>query len=427
MSEKLLRTLISQVLVEGRVEDMQAKFPDIDVQALAAGQPAGTNNKYLEWCVKQAAAGEQPALILALVNEFHSVRQKMDKKDLNAYKSLPELRDAIPKKEMSKSQKAAEIKKTADRVYEDDHFLVVRPNTKAASCMYGAGTRWCTAAEKGNQFKNYSSRNARFYYVIDKTKPDDPAWSKVAFVKVDNKSGVADGRTVDIYNAQDVNVGLEEFRRQMGPKWPPVEAKIEAFDKENKETWHTKLLMDLPIEQVQQMWKTFDEEEKLELLTQSPSLRPEDLMRFAKSPNNHYRKAIAERPKVPVEALQLLAKDPEASIRKAVLDRNDLDSSLLPLFANDENPNIRLALAKHKHAGPLLQSLIKDPVQAIKVAAYLNSSLDPRLFGELPSEPDDYVRRSALRQYKKFPPGVLDQLKADPNATIAQRAQELSK
>jgi hypothetical protein len=424
MKKSLLQQFVRGVIVEGRIEDVQKKFPDINVSDLVAGQPAGTNNKYLEWCAKQVAAGEAPALVLAIVSEFHSVRDKMPQKDLNFYKTLPQLRDAIPKKEQSKAQKTAQVKSSADRIYEDDRFLVVRPNTRQASCLYGAGTRWCTAATQGNQFKNYSARNARFYYVIDKKNADDKEWSKVAYVKVDTGGrGTVD---VDIYNAQDRNVPVDELRKQLGPEFAAVEKKINEFDEQNKQTWHTKLIMDLPIEQVQAMWKTFDEEEKLELLAKSPSLRPQDLARFAKSPNAMYRKTVAERKVLPPEVVSVLANDPEVAIRLAVVERQDLPEDMLALFVKDESANVRLAVAKNKRSGPLLGTLIKDKVQPVRLAAYNNKSLDPALFSNVPDDPDPYIRLGALRHAKSFPAGVLDMLKRDTDPIISDRARKVA-
>ncbi|WP_158648463.1 hypothetical protein [Candidatus Symbiothrix dinenymphae] len=44
-------------------------------------------------------------------------------------------------------------------MYEDDTFVVVHPLTEAASCLYGRGTRWCTAAtESCNLFNHYNSQ-----------------------------------------------------------------------------------------------------------------------------------------------------------------------------------------------------------------------------------------------------------------------------
>ena len=47
----------------------------------------------------------------------------------------------------SNSQKRKRIKKEgAEKVYEDDTWLIVRPFTIEASNVYGTNTRWCTVS-----------------------------------------------------------------------------------------------------------------------------------------------------------------------------------------------------------------------------------------------------------------------------------------
>jgi hypothetical protein len=55
----------------------------------------------------------------------------------------------------------------AERLYEDERFIVVHPKTEAASCLYGKGTQWCTSARHNNKFNHYHSRG-KLYVIVDK-------------------------------------------------------------------------------------------------------------------------------------------------------------------------------------------------------------------------------------------------------------------
>ena len=56
----------------------------------------------------------------------------------------------------------------AEVVYEDGDVRVIVPKNQDAACYYGQGTRWCTAATKGeNYFDNYN-RNGPLYIIIPK-------------------------------------------------------------------------------------------------------------------------------------------------------------------------------------------------------------------------------------------------------------------
>lgn len=95
-------------------------------------------------------------------------------KDINKCKSLSDLYNIVAYYmrndyvATSKSDEVRKIKEGAEKVYEDERWLVIIPHTKEASCYYGKGTQWCTAADKGNNmFDNYNDQG--FLYInIDK-------------------------------------------------------------------------------------------------------------------------------------------------------------------------------------------------------------------------------------------------------------------
>ena len=87
--------------------------------------------------------------------------------DLNRYKSLPAMyREIKPyMKAKSTTEKLRKIKANeAEKLYEDEAFVVIYPKTKAASRLYGKGTQWCTT---GSQFQYYNKKG-KLYIIIDK-------------------------------------------------------------------------------------------------------------------------------------------------------------------------------------------------------------------------------------------------------------------
>ena len=79
-------------------------------------------------------------------------------------------------------QRSEVPKEDAERVYESDRYVVMVPETKEASCYYGAGTKWCTAQTDRDYFTNYK-KSGELYYIIDKTKPTSDPFYKVALNK----------------------------------------------------------------------------------------------------------------------------------------------------------------------------------------------------------------------------------------------------
>lgn len=164
-----LRSLVLGILVEGKVEDLQAKHPDVDVAAAAAADPSPTK-KYLAWMVKQLAAGAAKEDLFPSVKFFDQHLQKFEKKDVNAYRTAKELEDAVKAAEpkVSASAEKKKAKTDAKKIYEDERYLVVRPDSHGACVAYGKGTQWCITMETDSYYRDYVEEGYSFYFLIDK-------------------------------------------------------------------------------------------------------------------------------------------------------------------------------------------------------------------------------------------------------------------
>jgi hypothetical protein len=96
---------------------------------------------------------------------FVKYNNRIEVKDINKYRSLPELYNIVkvymdnPEIATSNSDEVRRAKEGAEKVYEDSEWLIVVPHTKEASCYYGKGTQWCTAAENShNMFDDYNKK-----------------------------------------------------------------------------------------------------------------------------------------------------------------------------------------------------------------------------------------------------------------------------
>ena len=70
----------------------------------------------------------------------------------------------------TKKEKEKQAKEGVDKLYEDDRWLLVRPNTYEGSCYYGSSTKWCTASKDAPQHFASYSKTGNLFYIIDKTK-----------------------------------------------------------------------------------------------------------------------------------------------------------------------------------------------------------------------------------------------------------------
>ena len=97
----------------------------------------------------------------------------------------------------SNTQKRKRVKKEgAEKVYEDEKWLVVRPLTIEASRLYGSNTKWCVTMRDESHLQVYLDEGC-MYYIIDKKK-ENGLYNKVLF----HLTWVGN---YDIYNKNDDN------------------------------------------------------------------------------------------------------------------------------------------------------------------------------------------------------------------------------
>jgi hypothetical protein len=93
--------------------------------------------------VRQITTGADEGDVYNTVDKFHRVQNRLEKKDINSYKTVDDLKSSVEKIGKSKSEERNEVKSGAEKVYEDDRFLMLNIRTHEAVMLYGKGTKWC--------------------------------------------------------------------------------------------------------------------------------------------------------------------------------------------------------------------------------------------------------------------------------------------
>ena len=93
-----------------------------------------------------------------LLGKFNKLKTRLpvEQRDINSYSSVSELYNTL--KPYLNIQSRSEIKQEAEKVYEDNEWLIIIPHTEEAACYYGANTKWCTAAKEDNMFDYYNEK-----------------------------------------------------------------------------------------------------------------------------------------------------------------------------------------------------------------------------------------------------------------------------
>ena len=175
------------LLIESRQEEFLAKyknkFSNENIRKIySLSKTLDKNNKYLDFLGKvlsNEGIETQIPLVQKLLNDFGRVAQNLEIKDINKVENITALQGLLDRYQ---NRQRREVKKLegADEVYSDDRVSIITPLNHAASCYYGAGTKWCTTTMNSDAlFEKYNS-NGKLFYVINKNLPSDNRLYKIA-------------------------------------------------------------------------------------------------------------------------------------------------------------------------------------------------------------------------------------------------------
>lgn len=107
---------------------------------------------------------------------FVNHQRQLEVKDINQYKTLTALEDAVEPFEQAEQEKSARQMKALEKqkiqsetkiVYEGPDGTILIPLSQEASCFWGRGTRWCTAATRAdNPFHSHGYDDGNLFIVI---------------------------------------------------------------------------------------------------------------------------------------------------------------------------------------------------------------------------------------------------------------------
>ena len=203
---------IGILLKEGRKEDLKkkysTKFNEQDLEfILNISDLKDFNHKYTDFVLKNTDGDgeldtDELEHLVDLIKDFDKYQSQLPKKDINQYVSLNELEKVILY--IRDKQKEKQLSSQAQKVYEDDKFLVVKPQTEEASCKYGSNTKWCVTSKGSGHFGRYTAGNQGLYFIINKANSTNQNYSKVAIHFTD------EGNTT-YWDAQDNSMSKREI------------------------------------------------------------------------------------------------------------------------------------------------------------------------------------------------------------------------
>lgn len=210
-----IKNLIQTVLIEGKIEDLAVRYPDINVNLVASKDPS-TTKKYLFWMLKQLQQGASLKELTLAIAEYDQKIARATVKDINAFQNLKSLQQELNQLNKTKSSKEtrALAKSGAVKLKEDDKMVFLFVTDREAAMSYGTGTKWCISMAKDMYFEEKSAQNDLFYFRIDKTKRMDTFNKLCIQIFRDKKTSIPNG-TFIIWDAQDNDVNIDDVRENI--------------------------------------------------------------------------------------------------------------------------------------------------------------------------------------------------------------------
>lgn len=176
------------------IKRLKETFPNIaeeDFKAILASDPTYNNNtyeagKYSRWLLslfnKNNLKKEDLYKAKEYLEKFDKKKAKFSNKDINVYKTLPDLYKAIEeienkeptKSELKRNVQRTDLDKDAVLFMETENFKIYIPLTYEASCKLGSNTEWCTATRSDREYYDrYTEDGNKLYIFINKKDPSE--------------------------------------------------------------------------------------------------------------------------------------------------------------------------------------------------------------------------------------------------------------
>jgi|2_EtaG_2_1085320.scaffolds.fasta_scaffold00173_8 hypothetical protein len=270
-------------------------------------------------------------------------------------------------------------------IFRDDaEWRIYALHNKGASCHYGKGTKWCTAAPGLKYFEQYY-------------KPDDPLFY---FEKKSGKEGEIGERwqfhygSKQFMNSQDERIDREEvieysemlLATPAASKYPIIEKYLKPIFG-GEATTPPEVLIKLASDEDAIVRKA---------VARNHAAPPEALAKLAMDERQMTIADVAENPAATAEILAQLARHPNEIVRQKVAANPSTTPEILSKFSlKDEDMVLKSVIDNQKTPPEFLAKFISPETDSyLKKAVAVNPRATPEVLEVLASDEDPYVREA---------------------------------
>lgn len=243
------------LLTEASLKEIYQKYysniPEEDFYKIMSADPTYNPNnpdkmgKYGKWLLVQYKTGtmriEDCETYRTTLDAFNRYNNRLQVRDIGKYKNEAEVYDAVKEfietnAATSHSDEIRRAKAGAEKVYEDDEWLIIIPKTKEAAIYYGKNTRWCTAATTYQNMFDSHNQHGPLYINIDKRNNEKYQFHFETNQFKDSANEDIEGIIADTIGLSN---GAMDFYESLGP-----EKYAEICEVEHGEQYQIEILLD---------------------------------------------------------------------------------------------------------------------------------------------------------------------------------------
>lgn len=447
-------------LIEGRLEFLKQKYGEkIDEETfnlLVQADPTARNGQpgnYAQWIIiNYLKAPDKSVYVEDLerlrgdltVYNAHKPRLQPDQRDINKF--TPQTLFAVIQPLMDKPKNKAEmVDMGTEKLYHDEHAIVLNVKTREAMVKLGRGTRWCVAADSDSGLSFWTSYKKDGNLILIHFKDG------ARYLMHDT-----DRTHAQFMDINDIPVRFEELLSHH-----PEPSKFKKFlsrfsviryhavNSGLYHEFHDKPVEQDPSHQIRAMVAGSAKSplEKVRALAHDPhptvraSLakarrEPEILRILARDSSPEVRVAVVSNKNFPTgDAIATFQDDDSEEVRRALLNRineyNDPEKGLVVKYLSDPNPSIRkAALMRTADAGvsiplPMVAALSQDPSSDVRLLIARNTATPEQYLSKLASD-KDYLIRQAIAKNPSTPVEALLSMVNDESYWVAKELSQRS-
>ena len=382
---------------------------------------------YTPWIVnkykKQDFRQEDTGRVNDALSAFHQEKKNLPVKDINQYKSLDDVENAVNRARGIGSKIDTGFNHPeAPEIHNNNGLVVNRLDSQAASesTRNSFDNKWCTAVPNNRMFANYSKDGPLYVVRTPDNKRYQFHFGSSQFMDHNDKPVDVEklvSKHPELTNVRDFAKDPLYGHNFTNDKNEKTAGQIAALDSGNEEASTSvsnskKITPEALDHALQHKNPTIATN-----AAANPNIKDKHVATILGSKNDTAKAALAANPALPQEYIPLFMKHEDPAVRTSLGRNPNLNKEQINSYINSKNPTSRVAGISNPSADPdHIEQALGDNYLAVKYTAASHPNITTSQLSRIATDPSFLVRRAASSNTSATPE-VLQKIIDDPKNT----------